>query len=98
MKVSVKLFQPFEETELRIRVTVELLAPGTTFDCFIMDARAADSELDPELELLVVRRARQLLAVASHSLSCESADGRAAREAPGDDSHDASVSAVTPAA
>jgi hypothetical protein len=104
MKTRVKLFQPFEETELRIKVTVEVLAAGATFDCFALDALAAGSELDLELERQAVQRARQLLAVASHFLSNESADEfksddvRAADEARGDASHAAPVSAVTPAA
>ena len=112
MKTRVKLFQPFEETELRIKVTVEVLADGATFDCFAVDSRAADSELIPELERQAVRRARQLLAVASHSLSSEgggelseggevlseSGGARAGEEARGDVSHAAPVSGVTPAA
>jgi hypothetical protein len=98
MKTRVKLFQPFEETELRIKVTVEVLAAGATFDCFAVDALAAGSELDLELERQAVQRARQLLAVASHFLSNESADAPAACEASGDASHAAPVSAVTPAA
>ena len=98
MKTRVKLFQPFEETELRIKVTVEVLAAGATFDCFAVDALAAGSELDLELERQAVQRARQLLAVASHFLSNESAAARTACEASGDASHAATVSAVTPAA
>jgi hypothetical protein len=109
MKKRVKLFQPFEETELRIKVTVEVLADGATFDCFAVDARAAATELDAELERRAVTRARQLLAVAAHSLSSEgsgelseglseSGGARAGEEARGDASHAAPVSGVTPAA
>lgn len=96
--MRVKLFQPFAETKLRIRVTIELLDPGATFDCFAVDTLNAGSELDLELERQAVQRARQLLAVASHFLSNERADARAACEASGDESHAAPVSAVTPAA
>jgi hypothetical protein len=59
-------FEPFAETELRLRVTIELLRPEETFDVFVMHAdepHGADSEQE------AIRRARQLLAVASHSLA-----------------------------
>jgi hypothetical protein len=98
--MRVELFQPFAETKLRIRVTIELLDPGATFDCFAVDvdALAAGPEPDAELERRAVERARQLLAVATHSLNVENAVERATHASRGDDSHAATVSAVTPAA
>jgi hypothetical protein len=97
--MRVKLFQPFAETKLRIRVTVELLDPGAAFDCFAVDvsAPAAGPGPDGELERRAVERARQLLAVAAHSLNVENTDGRASHASRGDESHRAAVSAVTPA-
>lgn len=58
-------FQPFAETELRIRVTVELLRPDETHDVFVMHAGDDDAE-DSARE--TISRARQLLAVAFHTL------------------------------
>ncbi len=68
MAASVARFRPFEDAELRIRVTVELLDDAETFDCLVVHAKAA-AELSAGPELKAVERARQLLAVASHSLA-----------------------------
>lgn len=58
-------FQPFAETGLRIRVTVELLCPDETHDVFVMhDADEAAEDGARE----AISRARQLLAVAFHTL------------------------------
>ena len=59
-------FQPFAETELRIRVTVELLRPDETHDVFVMDAGDDAAAEDSARE--TISRARQLLAVAFHTL------------------------------
>lgn len=58
-------FQPFAENELRVRVTVELLQPDEPFDVFVMHA---DDGAGAECEQDAIRRARHLLAVASHTL------------------------------